>query len=123
MEKKRRERINNSLETLKDILIEDKTILNKTVKQLVKYEKADILELTVKYVQAIHSKWSVLSDSESDSKNVSSKSSDGNINDKNDNKINNKENLKPNKNIDKNKKFKCENQIKISENKRHWRPW
>lgn len=119
MEKKRRERINNSLETLKDILIEDKKILKKTANGLVKYEKADILELTVKYVQAIHSKWSVLSDSESDSKNVSSKSSDKN---KKNDKKNNKENLKPNKN----KKFKCENQnhIKISpEKKRHWRPW
>lgn len=119
MEKKRRERINNSLETLKHILVEDKTILLKrTDQKLVRYEKADILELTVQYVQAMHSKWSVLSDSDSDK--VSSKSSSANIKIKN---CNNKENInKPIKTF----KKKSENQKKIqitTEKKRHWRPW
>lgn len=57
MEKKRRARINDSLETLKQILLESKTtILNESASKrsgqrtTAKLEKADILEMTVRYL-------------------------------------------------------------------------
>lgn len=54
MEKKRRERINKSLDILKDILITcDPQTVNKMGTKTVKLEKADILELTVDFVRAI----------------------------------------------------------------------
>ncbi|CAG9819446.1 unnamed protein product [Phaedon cochleariae] len=58
MEKKRRARINDSLETLKQILLESKTTLkdSKTGHKTAKLEKADILELTVRYLQQLHGK-------------------------------------------------------------------
>lgn len=58
MEKKRRARINDSLETLKQILLESKTTslqqqehVGGGAKRTAKLEKADILEMTVTYVQ------------------------------------------------------------------------
>lgn len=52
MEKKRRERINKSLDTLKDILITcDPQTVNKIGTKTAKLEKADILELTVNFVR------------------------------------------------------------------------
>ncbi|XP_018571466.1 transcription factor HES-2-like [Anoplophora glabripennis] len=49
MEKKRRARINESLETLKKILLECNP--HRTDQKNVKLEKADILEMTVRYLQ------------------------------------------------------------------------
>ncbi|KAF5272197.1 hypothetical protein FQA39_LY01279 [Lamprigera yunnana] len=61
MEKKRRARINDSLETLKQILLESKTTLQvssqrKNGQRTAKLEKADILEMTVRYLQHLHNK-------------------------------------------------------------------
>lgn len=61
MEKKRRARINDSLETLKQILLDSKTTLKessgkKNGQRTAKLEKADILEMTVRYVQHLRSK-------------------------------------------------------------------
>ncbi|XP_044271250.1 protein hairy-like [Tribolium madens] len=61
MEKKRRARINDSLETLKQILLDSKTTLKessgkKSGQRTAKLEKADILEMTVRYVQHLRSK-------------------------------------------------------------------
>lgn len=55
MEKKRRARINNSLEHLKKILLEcdPATAMSKHGQRTSKLEKADILELTVKYLQTL----------------------------------------------------------------------
>ncbi|KAK9876957.1 hypothetical protein WA026_015991 [Henosepilachna vigintioctopunctata] len=59
MEKKRRARINDSLETLKQILLDSKTLLKegtsrKNGQRTAKLEKADILEMTVRYLQHLH---------------------------------------------------------------------
>lgn len=57
MEKKRRARINDSLETLKQILLDSKTTLKDSKKngqRTAKLEKADILEMTVQYLQQLH---------------------------------------------------------------------
>lgn len=59
MEKKRRARINDSLETLKHILLESKTNLKTASRggqRSAKLEKADILEMTVRYLQQLHGK-------------------------------------------------------------------
>lgn len=60
MEKKRRARINDSLETLKQILLDSKTTLkgstNRSGQKTAKLEKADILEMTVCYLQHLHRK-------------------------------------------------------------------
>lgn len=61
MEKKRRARINESLETLKQILLDSKTTLKessarKNGQRTAKLEKADILEMTVSYLQHLHKK-------------------------------------------------------------------
>lgn len=61
MEKKRRARINDSLEALKQILLDSKTALKgstgkKNGQRTAKLEKADILEMTVAYLQYLHSK-------------------------------------------------------------------
>lgn len=58
MEKKRRARINDSLETLKQILLESKTTLkeSKNGQRTAKLEKADILEMTVQHLQHLHDK-------------------------------------------------------------------
>ncbi|KAK3582805.1 hypothetical protein CHS0354_035743 [Potamilus streckersoni] len=50
IEKKRRDRINNSLEQLKGILLEN---VIKTDSQISRLDKADILEMTVKYIQQL----------------------------------------------------------------------
>lgn len=60
MEKKRRARINDSLETLKQILLESKTTLkssSRNCQRTAKLEKADILEMTVRYLQQLHGKF------------------------------------------------------------------
>ncbi|KAK8399805.1 hypothetical protein O3P69_003677 [Scylla paramamosain] len=51
MEKKRRQRINRCLNDLKSLVLEGK---NKDPSQYSKLEKADILEMTVRHVQALH---------------------------------------------------------------------
>lgn len=59
MEKKRRARINDSLETLKQILLESKSANFREAKsgqRTAKLEKADILEMTVRYLQQLHGK-------------------------------------------------------------------
>ncbi|KAG5900488.1 hypothetical protein JTB14_010899 [Gonioctena quinquepunctata] len=58
MEKKRRARINDSLETLKQILLDSKTSFKNCSKnqRTAKLEKADILEMTVRYLQQLHGK-------------------------------------------------------------------
>lgn len=61
MEKKRRARINDSLEALKQILLDSKTTLKESTsrkngQRTAKLEKADILEMTVTYLQHLHSK-------------------------------------------------------------------
>lgn len=57
MEKKRRARINDSLETLKRILLESQSTGWKDAKsRTAKLEKADILEMTVRYLQQMRRK-------------------------------------------------------------------
>lgn len=61
MEKKRRARINDSLEALKQILLDSKTSFKgstykKNGQRTAKLEKADILEMTVRYLQHLHNK-------------------------------------------------------------------
>ncbi|XP_030753975.1 enhancer of split m7 protein-like [Sitophilus oryzae] len=54
MEKKRRARINESLETLKNILLEcDPDLANRATPKGSKLEKADILEMTVNFLRRI----------------------------------------------------------------------
>ncbi|KAJ9589688.1 hypothetical protein L9F63_017094 [Diploptera punctata] len=53
MEKKRRARINQSLNELKKLILDDSTS-NKEGSKPAKLEKADILELTVQHLQKLH---------------------------------------------------------------------
>ncbi|XP_031628811.1 transcription factor HES-2-like [Contarinia nasturtii] len=53
MEKKRRARINDSLETLKEILLKNTVAVTQGTRPT-KLEKADILEMTVRYLQMLH---------------------------------------------------------------------
>lgn len=53
MEKKRRTRINDSLEALKDILLKN-TVAITHGSRPTKLEKADILEMAVRYLQMLH---------------------------------------------------------------------
>lgn len=53
MEKRRRARINDSLETLKDILLKNTVAITQGSRPT-KLEKADILEMTVRYLQMLH---------------------------------------------------------------------
>ncbi|KAL3269211.1 hypothetical protein HHI36_008293 [Cryptolaemus montrouzieri] len=67
MEKKRRARINDSLETLKQMLLDSKTLLKegtskKNGQRTAKLEKADILEMTVRYLQHLHQKMTIIED-------------------------------------------------------------
>ncbi|XP_044754336.1 protein hairy-like [Coccinella septempunctata] len=67
MEKKRRARINDSLETLKQILLDSKTLVRegackKSGQRTAKLEKADILEMTVRYLQHLHQKVNSIQD-------------------------------------------------------------
>lgn len=55
MEKKRRARINDSLEALKDILLTNTVAIAQGTRPT-KLEKADILEMTVRYLQMLHTK-------------------------------------------------------------------
>lgn len=59
IEKLRRARINSSLESLKDILLRN-TIALPQGSRPTKLEKADILEMTVRYVEVLHEKLSML---------------------------------------------------------------
>lgn len=58
IEKLRRARINSSLESLKEILLRN-TISIPQGSRPTKLEKADILEMTVRYVEMLHEKLSV----------------------------------------------------------------
>lgn len=53
MEKKRRARINNSLESLKEILLKNTVAITQGTRPT-KLEKADILEMTVRYLRILH---------------------------------------------------------------------
>ncbi|XP_055305398.1 enhancer of split mgamma protein-like [Sitodiplosis mosellana] len=53
MEKKRRARINDSLEALKEILLKNTVAITQGTRPT-KLEKADILEMTVRYLQVLH---------------------------------------------------------------------
>lgn len=53
MEKKRRARINDSLEALKEILLKNTVALTQGSRPT-KLEKADILEMTVRYLNGLH---------------------------------------------------------------------
>lgn len=55
MEKKRRARINDSLETLKHTLLQNTVAITHGTRPT-KLEKADILEMTVRYIDVLHSK-------------------------------------------------------------------
>lgn len=57
MEKKRRARINDSLETLKQILLKNTVAITQGCRPT-KLEKADILEMTVRYLQVLHKRLS-----------------------------------------------------------------
>lgn len=68
MEKKRRERINNSLEALKQILLKNRMALkeagSRNGQRTAKLEKADILEMTVMHLEQLHRKLRLLEDQE-----------------------------------------------------------
>ena len=64
IEKLRRARINSSLESLKEILLRN-TISIPQGSRPTKLEKADILEMTVRYVEMLHEKLSVENESTS----------------------------------------------------------
>lgn len=64
IEKLRRARINSSLESLKEILLRN-TISIPQGSRPTKLEKADILEMTVRYVEMLHEKISGLSEKSS----------------------------------------------------------
>lgn len=55
MEKKRRARINDSLEALKEILLKNTVAIAQGTRPT-KLEKADILEMTVRYLHILHAK-------------------------------------------------------------------
>lgn len=57
MEKKRRARINDSLETLKEILLKNTVAITQGTRPT-KLEKADILEMTVRYLKVLHKRTS-----------------------------------------------------------------
>ncbi|XP_066157170.1 transcription factor HES-1-like [Euwallacea fornicatus] len=60
MEKMRRARINDSLETLKQMLMRSRPTLREGKNRTAKLEKADILEMTVQHLQFLHSKMTKL---------------------------------------------------------------
>lgn len=60
MEKKRRARINDSLETLKEILLKNTVAITQGSRPT-KLEKADILEMTVRYLQVLQKRLYVTS--------------------------------------------------------------
>lgn len=73
MEKKRRARINDSLETLKHTLLQNTVAITHGTRPT-KLEKADILEMTVRYIDVLHSKLTL-----NDSEKVSSTNGTGAI--------------------------------------------
>lgn len=58
MEKKRRARINDSLEALKEILLKNTVAITQGTRPT-KLEKADILEMTVRYLHMLHKRDSI----------------------------------------------------------------
>lgn len=70
IEKLRRARINSSLECLKEILLRN-TVSIPQGSRPTKLEKADILEMTVRYVELLHEKLSISSSCEVSSASVS----------------------------------------------------
>lgn len=67
MEKKRRQRINNSLEYLKRVLLQNTVAISTSGGRVAKLEKADILEMTVRYIQTLHQQLNI--DTEHSSRN------------------------------------------------------
>lgn len=153
MEKKRRARINDSLETLKHTLLQNTVAITHGTRPT-KLEKADILEMTVRYIDVLHSKITL-----NDSDIVSSTNSNGAIycdnNDTESNDINtstnstcktqtaykktiksesesNKENCSSTSVVTGNRSINVTtigdkkvslNQHGASQDLRHWRPW
>lgn len=74
MEKKRRARINDSLEALKEILLKNTVAVTQGTRPT-KLEKADILEMTVRYLHALHKRSSSMPNSSSADCHVSSTTS------------------------------------------------
>lgn len=132
IEKFRRARINSSLESLKEILLRN-TISIPQGSRPTKLEKADILEMTVRYVEMLHEKVYCLN-GKSTGKLTEDRKIFGNINNNQSgkrqvpsdkewlgdhfrshlyNSTANKENLSS--------KIKDENRLNSVEN--HWRPW
>lgn len=74
MEKKRRARINDSLEALKEILLKN-TIAIAQGTRPTKLEKADILEMTVRYLQMLHKSGSIRNNKSSECSVTSTTSS------------------------------------------------
>lgn len=62
MEKKRRQRINNSLEYLKRVLLQNTVAISTSGGRVAKLEKADILEMTVRYIQTLHQQLNITTD-------------------------------------------------------------
>lgn len=138
IEKLRRARINSSLESLKEILLRN-TISIPQGSRPTKLEKADILEMTVRYIEMLHEKLSISSGKmpkKIEEKNEwNSREAFGEIknlmsirhlqNGKKESKVcvGNLKNLK--NSFDKENvcfvKVKKENESKLEEN--HWRPW
>lgn len=65
MEKKRRARINDSLETLKEILLKNTVAITQGSRPT-KLEKADILEMTVRYLQVLQKRLYVVNGNSND---------------------------------------------------------
>lgn len=59
MERKRRARINGSLEQLKQTLLQNTVAITQGARPT-KIEKADILEMTVRYIQVLHKQLSIV---------------------------------------------------------------
>lgn len=74
MEKKRRARINDSLEALKEILLKNTVAITQGTRPT-KLEKADILEMTVRYLQMLHKRNSPMTSTKSSECSVSSTTS------------------------------------------------
>ncbi|XP_059619343.1 transcription factor HES-3-like [Phlebotomus argentipes] len=110
MEKKRRARINDSLEILKEIIIRNSALFPTQNNRPAKLEKADILELTVQYVRILHRK---LAASENVSDGVTSTTSDGAEN-----------SCKRGKSSEEKENLPCAfRRIHCNTLSKHWRPW
>ena len=71
MEKKRRARINDSLEALKEILLKNTVAVTQGTRPT-KLEKADILEMTVRYLQVLHKRNNPMTNTKSSECSVTS---------------------------------------------------